>query len=186
MSNKYGISEEALERIRARDTACVYCRNPMTNPKSDARHGKHATIEHLNYLPPWNNPITVAICCGSCNSSRGKKKLLDWFRTPYCIEKNINEKTVAEPVNEYIHYVERFIDQCNWTFAKTMPDIPHEYTVRDTLSVDNKKVFDALNDGYIRKYGSTAPFGTRNYTYLTLGNHKYWIIENILNRAKIS
>jgi len=61
-----------------------------------------ATIEHLNHLPPWNNPSTVAFCCLSCNASRSNKKLLDWFKKPYCIERNINYATVARPVREYI------------------------------------------------------------------------------------
>ena len=102
MSNKYGISEEELKTIRVRDTECVYCGKKMSNPSSGGSRCDWATIEHLNYLPPWNDSKTVAICCWSCNSSRGNKKLLDWFKTPYCIERNINEKTVAKPVQEYI------------------------------------------------------------------------------------
>ena len=66
--------------------------------------GDWATIEHLNYEPPWDDPTTVAICCGSCNSSRGNKPLLEWFNTEYCISRNINEKTVAEPVKNYIRF----------------------------------------------------------------------------------
>lgn len=27
----------------------------------------------------------LAICCGSCNSSRGRKTLLKWFQTGYCL-----------------------------------------------------------------------------------------------------
>lgn len=102
MSNKYGIPEEALNKIRTRDKDCVYCHKIMIYPCVGDKQRDWATIEHLNYLPPWNNPDTVAICCGSCNSSRGKKKLLDWFMNKYCIEKNINEKTVSEPVKRYI------------------------------------------------------------------------------------
>lgn len=64
-----------------------------------------ATIEHLNVAPPWNNPETVAICCGSCNSSRGNKQLADWFETSYCVERNINKGTVAGVVREYIENV---------------------------------------------------------------------------------
>lgn len=102
MSNQYGIPEDDLENIRIRDKICVYCRKMMIIPSANGLRGDWATIEHLNHLPPWNNSATVAICCGSCNSSRGNKKLLDWFKTPYCINKNINEKTVAKPVREYI------------------------------------------------------------------------------------
>jgi len=103
MKNKYGIPEDELEKIRARDKECVYCHKKMKKPHPDIRRKDWATIEHLNYLPPWNNPTTVAICCGSCNSSRGIKKLKDWFKSPYCVERNINIKTVAKPVRKYLN-----------------------------------------------------------------------------------
>ena len=64
------------------------------------------TIEHLHFLPPWNNPKTVCFCCWSCNSSRGDKKICDWFDTAYCVERNINEKTVSKVVRDYVKNVE--------------------------------------------------------------------------------
>ena len=102
MANKYGLPEKDLEVIRARDKKCVYCGKGMANPSNGGQRSDWATIEHLNYLPPWNNPETVAICCGGCNSSRGPKKLSDLFKKVYCLERNISEKTVAEPVKNYI------------------------------------------------------------------------------------
>lgn len=51
--------------------------------------------------------ITVAFCCGNCNSSRGNKKLLDWFKSSYCIKRNINYGTVVNPVGEYIKKYEK-------------------------------------------------------------------------------
>jgi hypothetical protein len=101
MANQYGLPEEKLENIRARDKTCVYCHKKMVDTSSVNRRD-WATIEHLNYLPPWNNPDTVAICCGSCNSSRGQKKLIDWFKGQYCLDRNINEKTIAEVVKNFI------------------------------------------------------------------------------------
>jgi len=105
MSNKYGIPEKELKQIRARDKTCVYCHKKMTNSKNGGWRGDWATIEHLNHLPPWNNPKTVVICCGSCNSSRGNKTLLDWFQTKYCLDRNrnININTVAKVVKDYIN-----------------------------------------------------------------------------------
>lgn len=184
MFNKYGIPNKNLESIRKRDKDCVYCHKIMTNPSNGGLRGDWATIEHLNYLPPWNNPNTVAICCGSCNSSRGIKKLLDWFKSAYCVERNINIETVAEPVKDYIRFVECFIDELPWTFAKTMSEIPHYYVVRDNLSNDGQKTFDAFNK-YIESNGYSALFDSKSYTYLNLGEYKYWIIGKILNRAKI-
>jgi hypothetical protein len=102
MSKEYGIPLENMEEIRERDKTCVYCHKIMINHNDDRQRGDWSTIEHLNSSPPWNNPNTVVICCWSCNSSKRDKNLLDWFKTPYCIERNINEETVAEPVLKYI------------------------------------------------------------------------------------
>ncbi|MDO8512412.1 MAG: hypothetical protein Q7S57_04010 [bacterium] len=102
MANKYGIPDHELEKIRQRDKMCVYCHKKMVFPCVGDKQRNWATIEHLNILPPWNNAKTVVICCGSCNSSRGQKILRDWFDSDYCKEKNINEKTVAQPVRDFL------------------------------------------------------------------------------------
>ena len=101
MANQYGLPDEELTKIRIRDKICVYCHKKMTDTNALDRRD-WATIEHLNYLPPWNNPATVAICCGSCNSSRAQKKLVDWFKSQYCLDRNISVDTVAEPVKKFI------------------------------------------------------------------------------------
>ena len=82
----------------------------MVTPDSSKWPGDWATIEHLNHLPPWDNPKTIAICCGSCNSSRGKKTILEWFKSTYCVEKNISPATVSQPVLDYIRQYEGFTD----------------------------------------------------------------------------
>ncbi|MBA4313162.1 MAG: HNH endonuclease [Chlorobiaceae bacterium] len=107
MTNKYGIPSDELLRIRARDKNCVYCHKEMIFPFIPKKHKDCATIEHLNFDGPfyWDEDLQiedVVICCGSCNSSRGAKKLSEWFRTKYCIARNINENTVADPVKEYL------------------------------------------------------------------------------------
>jgi hypothetical protein len=74
--NIYGLPEDLLSLIRTRDSNCVYCRKAMVDPGTqNSTQRDWATIEHLNHLPPWNNPETVAFCCGSCNSSRGAKPI---------------------------------------------------------------------------------------------------------------
>jgi hypothetical protein len=101
MSNKYGISENDEREIRARDRTCVYCHIRLKR-SPHAMGSSGATIEHFNNDGPFDKKNNTAICCRGCNSSRGNKNLSDWFKTAYCIEKNINEKTVAKPVKEYI------------------------------------------------------------------------------------
>jgi len=105
--NKFGIPEAVLLRIRSRDKKCVYCRKPMLYPYVANTRNDCATIEHLNFNGSfyWGEglqPEDIVLCCGSCNSSRGVKTLPEWFRTPYCIEKNINSQTVAAPVRNYL------------------------------------------------------------------------------------
>lgn len=107
MPNNFGIPEDVEKKIRYRDKVCVYCRGEMIYPCVGKDRRKWATIEHFREEGPfyWEKGLKeedLAICCQSCNSSRGRKKLLDWFKTSRCMEKNINEKTVAEPVKKYI------------------------------------------------------------------------------------
>lgn len=105
MANKFGFSEEEL--IKIRPEKCVYCHKIMLYPYDRKNHKDSATIEHLREVKPFYvrdglKIEDVSYCCGSCNSSRGKKKLLDWFKTEYCIDKKINEHTVTEPVKKYL------------------------------------------------------------------------------------
>ena len=101
MSNAYGISEQDEREIRARDKTCVYCHTPVKQ-SSRARGPSEATIEHFNNDGPLKKKYNVAICCRSCNSSKGTMRLSAWFKTPYCHEKKINEETVSKQVKEYI------------------------------------------------------------------------------------
>ena len=100
--NGYGIPAADERVIRARYVRCVYCRKKMKQPSSRVWRGDWATLEHLNYTPPWNDPATVVICCGSCNSSRGNKPLLVWFKTRYCTRANISFRSVPREVRAYI------------------------------------------------------------------------------------
>lgn len=86
--------------------------------------------------------------------------------------------------NILINDFEKFINRNKWIFAKTMPEIPHCYIVRDSLSENNKKLFDEFNV-FIKKNGYTAKFYSKQYTYFNIGDYRYWIIENILNRAEL-
>ncbi len=74
MKNNYGLPIDRLLAIFERDTVCVYCKKAMKEHGENNKRADWFTIEHLNYLPPWNNPETVTICCWGCNSSRGNKK----------------------------------------------------------------------------------------------------------------
>lgn len=185
MANKYDIPEEVEQRIRHRDKDCVYCHKTMVYPCIGNERRGWATIEHLNNAGPFDEESNLAICCFSCNSSRRNKELLTWFKTSYCFIKNdINEVTVADPIKEYIRFIEKFINRFTWTFAQTMPQIPHSYVKRDSLSDNDKETFDDLS-GYITRIGYSAEFESKKYDYLNTGGFKYWIIGDVLNKAEI-
>ena len=107
MKNNYGLNPKDLELLREQHQLCVYCKKRMVPTGSRQSRKDWATIEHLNYLPPWNNINTVVFCCWSCNSSRGNKKIRDWFNSDYCKLKQIRHNNVAEPVRNYINKFEK-------------------------------------------------------------------------------
>jgi len=98
----WGVPEKVLGKIWKRDKICIYCRKKMIYGPSVGTPRNKATIEHFSDNAKWDEKVDVGICCGSCNSSKGNKKLSAWFKTAYCLDKKINEKTVAKPVKDYI------------------------------------------------------------------------------------
>jgi hypothetical protein len=194
MKSKYGLPEKALEEIRKRDQHCVYCKVYMPKWADRTNDSDYATIEHL--YPPGNDPTWVAFCCQACNASH-KMPLREWFKTDYCLSKNINEDTVAEPIKRFLSSGLREYDQiwldgtehdflhdAHWSSATTMPEIPHEYVVRDRLSERDQRSFDKIAR-QIDKGGYFATFEGRRYKYGKYRNYKYWVIGNILNRDRI-
>jgi hypothetical protein len=84
--------------------------------------------------------------------------------------------------------VREFIEHHRWVFAKTMPQHPHEYTLRKNARDDQE--FEAVVS-FIRAEGYTERHNGRTYTYLNVDDWKYWTMGAplpktiILNRARI-
>jgi hypothetical protein len=101
----YKIPEDLDEIIRKRDKLCVYCHKLMKElPRAIGTPHNKATVEHLddnsvNNPEEWN----VAMCCGSCNSSRqkGNENWNYWFNSEYCKERGITKLKVAQFVKDY-------------------------------------------------------------------------------------
>lgn len=80
-----------------------------------------------------------------------------------------------------------FIKNQAWTFAKTMPEMPHEYIKKNLFILKEFNEFVNLirEEGYIKK------FNGREYTYLDIDNYTYWTMGApinqtiIINRAKL-
>ena len=86
-----------------------------------------------------------------------------------------------------IETLQSFIAARGWTFAKTMPQWPHEYTVRQGPE-DTEFEAAAL---LIRENGYKERWGSYNHTYFNVDGWKYWTMGNplpvtkIINRARL-
>lgn len=83
-----------------------------------------------------------------------------------------------------------FIRASRWRFAKTMPQWPHEYILRN-WHPDRQALFDRFVIT-IREHGYDAPFlDGATYRYLEIDGWKYWMMgelpdeTTIINRAKV-
>jgi hypothetical protein len=92
---------------------------------------------------------------------------------------------------------EMFIANSGWRYAKTMPECPHEYTVRD-LSPGGPRT-TAMGDAefewfvrLIREKGELAEWGGRVKPYLQVGGWRYWTMgapveeTTIINREPVT
>jgi hypothetical protein len=79
-----------------------------------------------------------------------------------------------------------FIQSIKWTFARSMPEWPHEYIVRERV---DEGLFIKLVE-HIRKYGYEGKFYSKSITYFDHEGMTYWTmgapIEEtiIVNRCK--
>ena len=87
-----------------------------------------------------------------------------------------------------IDEISNILEKSEWVFAKTMPETPHFYTLKRTW--EDKKQFESVVV-YIRKHGIKEEFAGKQYTYLYLGNFKYWTMGEaikdtiLINRVTI-
>lgn len=89
--NNWNIPSWLEIEVRKRDTHCIYCGIKFNkNIKKDS-----ATWEHIVNDAKIINRENIALCCCSCNASKGAKELLDWIMSNYCISKNITPENVA-------------------------------------------------------------------------------------------
>lgn len=84
--------------------------------------------------------------------------------------------------------IRQFIGDHEWVFAKTMPQIPHSYTLRRKAKRDED--FSSFVQE-IRFRGVVRQFGQRSFTYLDFDGWTYWTmgepVENttLINRAQL-
>ena len=94
---------------------------------------------------------------------------------------------VKEPLSTDLNRIRSFIETHKWVFAKTMPETPHEYTLRRLANEEEFIFFVA----FIREYGDTRKFKGRKYVYLDVDGWSYWTMGSplpatiLINRARL-
>jgi len=89
----------------------------------------------------------------------------------------------------------RYIANVRWTFARTMPQWPHEYTVREWRR-DLENDFEAFatlirSDGIVKPWPAPPATPRYHHTYLQVGPWEYWTMGDaipettVINRALV-
>ena len=100
MANRWGIPKNVEDFVKERDLSCVYCGISFLN--TIPTHKTRPTWEHIINDIRINGIENIALCCGSCNASKGSKILEDWIIGKYCTTKGITKDNVAKVVKEYL------------------------------------------------------------------------------------
>ena len=81
-----------------------------------------------------------------------------------------------------IERARQYSQSVRWQFAKTMPETPHEYTVRQWRP-DKEADYDWFAK-VIYRHGRDQLFMGKKYRYLYVDAWKYWSLGIIINRAR--
>lgn len=81
-----------------------------------------------------------------------------------------------------------FIAEVRWRFAKTMPDWPHEYTVK-AWRPDLVPAFEAFcrhleEEGEVRAWPPPPAVAVYRNRYLEVGAHTYWAMGPLGDRDR--
>jgi hypothetical protein len=98
MANRWGIPNDVENYVKHRDTNCVYCGIEFSE-KNESRKTK-PSWEHIVNDIRINATDNIALCCMSCNASKGAKLLEVWLQSNYCRRKEITEENIAQVVKE--------------------------------------------------------------------------------------
>lgn len=100
MANRWGIPKEVEEFVKKRDLCCVYCGIPFSHQVMTPK--TRPTWEHIINDIRINGSENIALCCGSCNASKGSKLLKEWLKSKYCLSKGITKDNVAPAVKKHL------------------------------------------------------------------------------------
>ena len=100
MSNRWKIPEWLEKEVRARDTVCVYC-GTQFSPDKESRKS-FASWEHIINDATIITRENIALCCCSCNASKGSKGLSAWLNSSGSKQRGVNQDTLARVIKSAI------------------------------------------------------------------------------------
>ena len=77
--------------------------------------------------------------------------------------------------------IEELVNGFKWTFAKTMPNNPHYYIVKQEMDA---KEYERLY-WYIYDHPTMVKFKGWEYKTATIGNYMYWIMTDDITESRI-
>ena len=101
MANRWGIPKNVEEFVKKRDLSCVYC--GVSFADTIPTYKTRPTWEHIINDIKINGIENIALCCGSCNASKGSRMLEDWMIGKYCTKKGITSDNVAPVVKAFLN-----------------------------------------------------------------------------------
>ena len=96
--NNWRIPADLEKIIRKRDERCIYCSVAFDQSDSKLR----SSWEHINNDENLINADNIALCCTSCNASKGSRMLDAWLASDYCKSKGIRCETIATVARNYL------------------------------------------------------------------------------------
>jgi hypothetical protein len=98
MANNWNIPLWLELEVTQRDKRCVYCGIEFTSTKVSKKTAP--SWEHIINDAKIITRENIALCCCSCNASKGQKELSVWLESKYCQEKNINKDSVSSIIKQ--------------------------------------------------------------------------------------
>src|SRR5664279_5953047 len=83
--------------------------------------------------------------------------------------------------NPFPENLRNFVREAKWTFAKTMPEWPHEYIVRERV---DQNLFQQLAC-HIRANGHEERFYQEKYIYFEEDGMLYWTMDALISETTI-
>lgn len=89
--NRWNIPDLLEQAVRKRDRECIYCGITLSyeNPVKVRRPSWEHILNDATIITIEN----IALCCRSCNSSKGSKTLAIWLQSEYCKRKGITAQS---------------------------------------------------------------------------------------------